>query len=307
MTEPLADIANRIHGVHQLDAVVAAMRGIAATRAQQSRGLLVGIQSYANLIAQAIAQALRLLPQDGSPPMAAQRTDALILFAAEGGFAGAFGDRMLAAAGDLPATTKLFLIGTRGARQAEERGLRPIWQTAMAAHVGSVPAVAARIADALFRLLPDAGISQVAMVVPVWTPGSGLVVERRSLLPLDHRHFAALPQGDAPLISLPPALLLERLAEEYVYAQLCQAAMHAFAAENEARAAAMVRAKGNVESMLAELQAKERRLRQEAITAEVIELRGGAGTPPPGPLPQGEGEDLMQRCAARPIQPRAPR
>jgi F-type H+-transporting ATPase subunit gamma len=161
----------------------------------------------------------------------------------------------------------------------------------MAAHVGSIPAVAARIADALYRFLPNAGISQVAMVVPVWTPGSGLVVERRSLLPLDHRFFAALPPADAPLISLPPALLLERLAEEYVYAQLCEAAMLAFAAENEARAAAMVRAKGNVETMLAELQAKERRLRQEAITAEVIELRG----------------DVKQRCAARSIRPRAPR
>lgn len=275
MTEPLADIANRIHGVHQLDAVVGAMRGIAATRAQQSRGLLTGIRSYADLIAQSIAQALRLLPPDGLSPAVVAGAGALILFAAEGGFVGAFGDRMLHATQDLPLATQLFLIGTRGARQAEERRLRPIWHTAMAAHVGSVPAVAARIADALYRLLPDAGVSRVAVVFPMWTPGAGLVVEHRSLLPLDRRHFAALPPADAPLISLPPALLLERLAEEYVYAQLCEAAMHAFAAENEARAAAMVRARSNVETMLVELQAEERRLRQEAITAEVIELRGG--------------------------------
>ena len=275
MTEPLADIANRIHGVHQLDAVVGAMRGIAATRARQSRGLLAGIRSYADLIAQSIAQALRLLPPDASAPNVPARTNSLILFAAEGGFAGAFGDRMLEPTQDLPAVTKLFLIGTRGARQAEERRLRPTWQTAMAAHVGSVPAVAARIADALYRLLPDAGVSRVAVVFPVWTPGSGLVVERRSLLPLDPRHFAALPPGDAPLISLSPALLLDRLVEEYVYAQLCEAAMHAFAAENEARAAAMARARSNIETMLGALQGAERRLRQEAITAEVIELRGG--------------------------------
>ena len=275
MTEPLADIANRIHGVHQLDAVVGAMRGIAATRAQQSRGLLPSIRNYADLIAQSIAQALRLLPADGALRMAAAREEALILFAADGGFAGAFGDRMLHEAQDLSAGAKLFLIGTRAARQADERRIYPIWQTAMAAHVGSVPAVATRIAEALYRLLPDAGVSRVTMAFPVWTPGSELVVERRSLLPLDTRHFAALPPADAPLISLPPALLLERLAEEYVYAQLCEAAMHAFAAENEARAAAMVRARSNVETMLQELQAEERRLRQEAITAEVIELRGG--------------------------------
>jgi hypothetical protein len=32
---------------------------------------------------------------------------------------------------------------------------------------------------------------------------------------------------------LPPSMLLERLASENVYAQLCEAAMHAFAAEDE--------------------------------------------------------------------------
>jgi F-type H+-transporting ATPase subunit gamma len=292
VTEPLADIANRIHGVHQLDAVVGAMRGIAATRAQQSRGLLPGIRSYADLIAQAIAQALRLLPPYRAAPRVAA-ADALILFGAEGGFVGAFGDRMLEAARDVPTTTRLFLIGTRGARQAEERRLRPVWHTAMAAHVGSVPAVAARIAEALYRLLPDAGVSRVAVMFPMWTPGAGLVVERRSLLPLDPRHFAALPPGDAPLISLPPTLLLERLVEEYVYAQLCEAAMHAFAAENEARAAAMVRARTNVETMLGDLEAEERRLRQEAITAEVIELRGGDSQSTPRPALAGRGRQTQ--------------
>ena len=242
------------------------------------------------MIAQSIAQALRLAAgRMRRREVARTRADALILFAAEGGFAGAFGDRMLDAAQTPQPASSLFLIGTRAARQAEERRLKSTWQTAMAAHVGSVPAVAARIAEALYRLLPDAGVSRVAVVFPVWTPGAGLVVEHRSLLPLDPRHFAALPPGDAPLISLPPALLLERLVEEYVYAQLCEAAMHAFAAENEARAAAMVRARSNVETMLAELQAEERRLRQEAITAEVIELRGGDRQTTPRPALAGVG------------------
>src|SRR5262249_13721881 len=62
------------------------------------------------------------------------------------------------------------------------------------------------------------------------------------------------------------------LAEEYVYAALCEAAMHAFVAENEARAAAMLRARGKVQEMLAALHVSENRVRQEAITAEIVEL-----------------------------------
>ena len=76
-------------------------------------------------------------------------------------------------------------------------------------------------------------------------------------------------------MTLPPAELLEQLAQEYVYAQLCEAAMHAFAAENEARMATMVRARRNIDTMLETLRALERQVRQEEITAEVVELASG--------------------------------
>jgi F-type H+-transporting ATPase subunit gamma len=79
-----------------------------------------------------------------------------------------------------------------------------------------------------------------------------------------------------PLTTLPPDLLLANLAEEYVLASLCEAAMHAFVAENEARAATMVRARGKIQDILAELRLSEHRVRQESITAELVELVGGS-------------------------------
>jgi F-type H+-transporting ATPase subunit gamma len=252
------------------------MRGIAATRAQQSRGLLPAIDAYARMIAEAITQALPLVASDGTVPRPGGPA-ALVLFGAEQGFAGAFGDRMMAAVDGLVPGTALFLIGSRAARQAQERGLQPAWQTAMAAHTGAITVLATRIAEALYAALPEAGFRQVEMVFPIWRPGAELQVERRSLLPLDARWFPERPLDQPPLITLPPARLLEQLAEEYVTAQLCEAATHAFAAENEARAAAMMRAKSNISGMLETLSAEERRVRQEAITAEVVELATGSG------------------------------
>jgi F-type H+-transporting ATPase subunit gamma len=70
--------------------------------------------------------------------------------------------------------------------------------------------------------------------------------------------------------------LLERLTTEYVYAQLCDAAMHAFEAENEARMMAMASAKTNIETKLAGLSQRERQLRQQEITTEIVELAAGA-------------------------------
>jgi F-type H+-transporting ATPase subunit gamma len=277
MTDRLADIGRRIQGVRQLASVVGAMRAIAATRAQQSRLQVAGIRAYSDSIALAIAQALRLLPTDGAPSRPRRDGRGLILFCAEQGFAGSFTERVLSAArDDLPGAT-LFVIGSRGTRIAAERSLVPAWQAPMAAYVDGVKLLAIRLVDALYDAMPDGGFRSVDVFFPTWAPGEGLAVEHRSLLPLDPARLAALPPGDAPLITLPAPDLLTRLAEEYVYAALCEAAMRAFSAENEARVAAMVRARGNIDQMLGALQARERQVRQEEITAEVVELASGAG------------------------------
>ena len=56
----------------------------------------------------------------------------------------------------------------------------------------------------------------------------------------------ATPRRNPPLITLAPQRLLSRLAEEYIFAQLCEAIMLSFAAENEARMRAMIAARTNV-------------------------------------------------------------
>ena len=78
-----------------------------------------------------------------------------------------------------------------------------------------------------------------------------------------------------PLLNLPPAALLRTLTADYLHAQLCHAALQSFAAENEARMEAMAAAHTQTERQLAALQATQRRVRQEEITAEIIELAAG--------------------------------
>ncbi len=62
MTERLAEITARIDGIRQLGAVVNAMRGIAAARAQQARKQLGPVDTYAASIAAAIGAVLPLMP-----------------------------------------------------------------------------------------------------------------------------------------------------------------------------------------------------------------------------------------------------
>ncbi|HVY14106.1 MAG TPA: FoF1 ATP synthase subunit gamma [Rhodopila sp.] len=279
MTERLAETTRRIGSVHALSDVVTAMRGISASRVQQAHGLLEGVRAYEKVIANAIGQALPLLPEIEHPPHAPDR-QAVIVFCAEQGFAGAFSDRVLdTAAAEVAQGWDMFLIGTRGAALARDRGMQPFWQAAMVPHASLISNLAGRIADALYAWVAGRAGSRLEMIVPHWKAGEGVTAERRSLLPFDFRRFASPLAAQAPLITLPPWLLLVRLAEEYIFSELCEAALSAFSAENEARVAIMLSAKAHLDSMLSDLQASERQIRQEEITAEVVELASSSAVP----------------------------
>jgi F-type H+-transporting ATPase subunit gamma len=282
MAERLAEIVAQIHNVRQLGAVVTAMRGIAASRAQKSRSLLAGIDAYSDVVSKAIGQALSLLSTDvASTPPPQRAKSGLILFCAEQGFAGAFSERVLDAAGDV-SNTIVLLVGTRGVAVANEHAIEPAWSTPMAANVDAIPSFANRLAETLYGYVAS-GVAKVDLLFSRSISGS-IHVDRHSLLPIDFGRFERPVEAAAPLITLAPELLLERLAAEYVFAQLCEAAMHAFQAENEARMLAMASAKTNIESKLSGLSQRERQLRQEEITTEIVELAAGAGALTEGPV-----------------------
>jgi F-type H+-transporting ATPase subunit gamma len=277
MAERLCDLVAQIESVGQLEAVVTAMRGIAASRAQQARSALAGIEAYADVVSGAIGQALSLMPADGAPPASSRpHGRGLIVFCAEQGFAGAFSERVLdAVSGDLESAA-VFLVGTRGAAVAQERGIRPAWTAPMATQVGAIQSFANRLADALYERVAAGTVAHFDVVFSRARSGHGIEIDRHSLLPIDLSRFAHPVQNQPPLITLAPWVLLERLASEYVYAQLFEAAMHGFAAENEARMMAMAAAKDNIASKLTGLSRREHRLRQEEITTEIVELATGA-------------------------------
>ncbi len=274
MTERLADISARIGSVQQLGAVVNAMRGIAAARVQQAGGQLAAVDRYAAVIASAIGRALVLAPAARPGLVHKPARPALVLFCAEQGFAGAFSGRVLDSVSSDLGTAELFLVGTRGRAALAERGITAGWTGAMPSHSPGVPKLADHIAQALYSKIAEGRIDQLDAVFSRWQGGQGIRVERRRLFPFD---MAAFPPAAAaaPLLHLAPAALLQDLTADYLHAQLCEAALHAFAAENQARMEAMAAARSQIERQLASLQAKQRQVRQEEITAEIIELAAG--------------------------------
>lgn len=275
MTERLADISARIGGIRQLGAVVNAMRGIAAARAQQARGQLVAVDNYAAAVARAIGQILDLTPAARFRAEHSSNRMALVLFCAEQGFAGAFSERVLDAVGSELSECELLVVGTRGHAIMVERGITVDWNAPMPSHSLGIPKLADRIAEALLGRIAAGKIGRLDAVFSEWQPGRGIHIERRRLFPLDLPGFPSAASVKQPLLNMAPEALLVELTAEYLHAELCNTTLHAFAAENEARMETMASARTQVERELATLQATERIVRQEEITSEIIELAAG--------------------------------
>jgi F-type H+-transporting ATPase subunit gamma len=272
MTERLADINARIDGIRQLGAVVNAMKGIAAARAHVARTQVVAVDSYAASIAGAMSRVLNNDITKGGASAADRR--GLLIFCSEQGFAGAFSERVLDSIEGEPNPASLFLIGARGLSIAAARGITPHWTAPLPSHTPGIPKLADRITTAIYDAVAEGRIDGLDVLFTGWASGRPTLIRKR-LFPID---LADLPPTTAerPLMQLPQDTLIAALGQDYFNAQVCKAALHAFAAENEARMEAMTAAGSQIARELETFQATLRRVRQEAITAEIIELSTGA-------------------------------
>lgn len=277
--DEVSAIRKRIDATRQLETVFTAMRGLAAARSRDAQRSLDGVRAYAAAVGEAIQIAMACSPKDPIPRSAPEK-QIVLAFCSEQGFAGAFDERILSAAAGAGPNAPLYVVGQRGEASAVERGLTVAWSTPMAAHAVDAPSVAERIADALYDQVVENQATAVTVVHAAPSSPSDFEVLTRSLIPLDLARFPIVELGGAPLLNLPPTLLLSTLAEEYVFAELCEATLLSFASENAARMQAMTSARSNVLNKLDELNAERRRLRQEQITDELVELSRTTGSRP---------------------------
>lgn len=275
MTAQLAEISARITAVRQLGTVVNAMKGIAAGRARIARMQVQAVDGYAATISSAMAHALGPdISMVQARSMSGSGKPGLLVFCAEQGFAGAFSERVIDSIGPELDPDRMFLIGTRGLSIAAARGIVPAWTTAMPSHSPGIPKLADRITTAIFAMVGTERIDRLDVVFTGSDRGRQ-TIKRQSLFPVDMSHFPKAT-GERPLMQVPIDGLIDSLGREYLHALICKAALHAFAAENEARMDAMSAAGSQIARELETFQALLRQVRQEDITAEIIELGTGA-------------------------------
>jgi F-type H+-transporting ATPase subunit gamma len=275
--ERLSDIEARIGSFAQLQDVISVMRSLAATRVQQAQDSLAAIRAYSDTIGASIAKAESYLtPDENNRAGDRFAMRGLILFCGEHGFCGAFNERLLESVSGSAKGTELYVVGSRGALMAQEHGIAVAWSTPMATSIGTVTTVAHLVAEALYDRFSRGAMADVTMVFARYGGHGRFSIEREVLLPLDLGRFRVYLARPAPLSNLPPRVLIDRLIEEYFFAQLARGATESFASENAARVALTQSARHAIEGRLEELGGQQRQLRQQEITSEILEIISGA-------------------------------
>lgn len=273
----LVEIRQHVSSMSELLDIVGAMRSLAAMRVQEAQRALPGIGRYADTMAAGIGSALSLLAESEPGRAGMDGPLALVLCMAEHGFVGGFNERLVeAATGARERHGALFVLGSRGAALATERGWKTTWMGPMATRPAGVLQTIRRLAAELYARIARREIARVDVLFARYHQAGAPTIERHKLLPLDLAALAAGKHGEPPLHNLPPPSLLEKLAEEFVLARLTEAAVQSIASENAARFACMEAAHDNVSKKLDELRQAERQARQAEITTELLDLVTGA-------------------------------
>jgi len=271
--EKLPRLQARIASLRDLRDLMRALRALAAAHVQEAQGAVAGMRRYADVVEDSIADALGLLTaaRDDRVASPAIGPGIVIAICSEQGFVGALNelilDRADAETGD---GRQLVVVGRRGAMLAEERKLAVARRFPMPTHAGGVLALTRRTADYL------ATATSADIVYAAYRRGGRFRVAVKRVLPLEPALFKGRQGAGRPLCQLPPALLLQRLAGEYLFAELTAAVMEALASENGARLAVMEAADRNIGDRLETLTREEHALRQNAITEELLDVVTGA-------------------------------
>ncbi|WP_212525913.1 F0F1 ATP synthase subunit gamma [Actibacterium sp. MT2.3-13A] len=287
--EHLAKVQARLTSLTELHDLVGALRSMTANQAKEAQQAFDGTESYARAIEHAIAGAAQLAGQGGRAAFGTPGTGRPVLIAicAEHGFVGGFDVEILTRAQAIRAPGEaLVVVGSRGMGRAQEMRIRFQRSHRMTTRVAGVPA----LAHSICKDLETASSARIVLALP--RAGARFAVTERTILPLSARLLEVETPPEPPLHHLAPAALLRRLASEYLFAEVARALMESLASESNARVRTMDAAAHNIDDRLEKLQRELRRIRQEEITADLLDVVTGAEAvmDEAGPHAGGEGE-----------------
>jgi len=260
------------------------MKTVSAAKLRRAQDRVMSARPYADQLRNVLAN-LAGRVENITHPLLEVRPEVRILLAvvtADRGLCGAFNSNLIRTAQNFlrdhrQTATTLYPIGRKG-RDFFRRREVPITSDYVNFFNKLDYGNAREISEKVIELYTESKVDAVYVVYNEFKSAIQQRVSLEKLLPLGRSELQQTPAAPNEYIFEQPAQqVFDRLLPRYVEVQIYRALLESVASEHGARMAAMDTASRNAGDMIESLTLNMNRVRQAAITREIIEVVSGAG------------------------------
>src|SRR5438093_12930659 len=285
----LLDIRRRIKSVKNTQQITKAMKMVSAAKLKRASDRVVNARPFANKMSDVLDELAGQTTEDFHHPLLDPRGDQkylLVLITADKGLCGAFNTNLLKAAQtfvkeNADKRIDLIAIGRKGRDFFRRRRAEIVGEYVGLTGKGRVDfSEALEVADDVIkRFTEDEEIDKVFLIFAEFKTvlSQRIVVEQ--LLPVSEtveQETTGSEETKDYIYEQPPAEIFSRLLPNLVETKIFRALLESIASEQGARMTAMDAASKNAGELISTLTLNMNRVRQAAITREIIEIVSGA-------------------------------
>ena len=289
----LLDIRRRIKSVKNTQQITKAMKMVSAAKLRRAQDRVVTARPFANKMAEVLGELAKRTDEDFHHPLLDYRGDQrylLVLITADKGLCGAFNTNLTKAAQSFmrensDKTIEIVALGRKGRDFFRNRHAAISSEYIGLTGKGRVElSEALEVARAIInQYTEDTGIDKVYLVYNEFKSVLSQRVVLEQLLPISRpkqEEPEAKSQQPVTLIDYiyeqPPEEMFGQLLPRLIETQIFRALLESVASEQGARMTAMDSASKNASELIDSLTLNMNRVRQAAITNEIIEVVSGA-------------------------------
>src|SRR5580658_10210841 len=282
----LIDIRRRIRSVKNTQQITKAMKMVSAAKLRRAQDRVIAARPYAAQMREMLANLAQAAQSDERASESAwlakrePKNIDLVLITSDKGLAGAFNSNLIKSAQRFIAEhpeskISLPLVGRKGRDFYKRRNSTIIGEYV---HILAKPAYAdaANVAREIIRRYRDAETDAVYVINNDFKSVMTQTLSVQQLLPVDLAPSSDPAATRDYIYEQSPLDMLERLMPRYVEVAIFRAMLETGAAEHAARMTAMDKASSNAKDVIDALTLYMNRVRQAAITKEIIEVVSGA-------------------------------
>jgi len=286
----LLDFRRRIRSVKNTQQITRAMKFVSAARLRRAQEAALAARPYAHELARVLRSVMTRIESPEHPLLAHRPEERVlaIVLAGERGLAGAFNANILKEAAKFFRSKKNKKMAVIPVGKKCRDALRKVGFEFAAEYVNVLArvdlGVAREIAKIATDLYAEEKVDSVYLIFSEFKSvlAPNLVMEK--LLPIEKieektEHGEQGPEAQVDYIyEQPPDVILDRLLPRYVETEVLRSLLESSAAEHAARMTAMEAATKNAGEVIEGLTLHMNKVRQAAITKEIIEIVSGAAS-----------------------------